>query len=390
MTLLYASKNGRILSKPIDFHHLLITILLLLIQKQAVCQNLLANGGFEDENICTEYSKNCAPEAWIATSLRSNYYVDAPGYAHGGSHFTGLIVGNRSKPGVRSFIRAQLLCGLRKGHVYQLVFFIRSAHDVLDSISVYFSSNDFLFEKKYFKEIHPQLWAKDGLEATNKNPQGWHRVQFNYTANGEEEFITIGDFKHDDYYGIDRPDFENDYYFFLDDVTLIPMDIHEKLCSEADSVKKVLYNQNERHDLLEKKIYAYKKKPPPVLPLPQTINIRIDTLVIPDIFFATASFKIKEENYSVLNDFCGKMANRTIDSLVVEGHTDSIGRLDYNEKLSEYRARSVQQYVQQKTALSMSKIRIKYYASLKPAATNSTPEGRQKNRRVEIYLYTHE
>src|SRR6202035_2834119 len=98
-----------------------------------------------------------------------------------------------------------------------------------------------------------------------------------------------------------------------------------------------------------KKIYAYKKKPPPILQLPQTINIRIDTLVIPDIFFATASFKIKDENYSVLNDFCGKMQNRTIDSLVVEGHTDSIGRLDYNEKLSEYRARSVQQYVQQKT-----------------------------------------
>jgi outer membrane protein OmpA-like peptidoglycan-associated protein len=390
MTLLNAKKIAPLLSKPMDLPFLVSFILLVLVHIQSYSQNLLANGGFEDENICTEFHKNCAPAAWIATSLRSNYYVDAPGYAHGGSHFTGLIVGNRNKPGVRSFIRAQLLCGLRKDHVYQLIFYIRSAHDVLDSISVYFSSNDFLFEKKYFKDIIPQLWAKDGLEWTNKNPQGWHRVQFKYTATGEEEFITIGDFKHDDYYGIDRPDFENDYYFFLDDVSLVPMDIHEKLCGEADSVKKVIYNQHERHDLLEKKIYAYKKKPPTVLPLPPTINIRIDTLVIPDIFFASASFKIKEENYPVLNDFCAKMLSRTIDSLVVEGHTDSIGRLDYNEKLSEYRARSVQQYIQQKTSLTTGKMRIKYFASLKPAASNSTAEGRQKNRRVEIYLYTHE
>jgi hypothetical protein len=31
-------------------------------------QNLVANGSFEDANLCTEFQKYCAPEAWVATS----------------------------------------------------------------------------------------------------------------------------------------------------------------------------------------------------------------------------------------------------------------------------------------------------------------------------------
>jgi outer membrane protein OmpA-like peptidoglycan-associated protein len=81
---------------------------------------------------------------------------------------------------------------------------------------------------------------------------------------------------------------------------------------------------------------------------------------------------------------------RLVDSLIIEGHTDSIGRLDYNQKLSENRAKSVEQYIVQKTAVVESKIMIRFYASLRPAAANSTIKGRQKNRRVEMYLYTHE
>ncbi|MFL5744164.1 MAG: hypothetical protein ACJ751_05830 [Niastella sp.] len=35
-------------------------------------QNLIANGSFEDANLCTEFHKYCAPEAWIATSHEAN------------------------------------------------------------------------------------------------------------------------------------------------------------------------------------------------------------------------------------------------------------------------------------------------------------------------------
>jgi hypothetical protein len=42
-----------------------LLIILLLQAVPAVAQNLLLNGDFEEENICSEYKVNCAPEAWL-------------------------------------------------------------------------------------------------------------------------------------------------------------------------------------------------------------------------------------------------------------------------------------------------------------------------------------
>jgi outer membrane protein OmpA-like peptidoglycan-associated protein len=363
--------------------------LLLLFPFCVDAQNILPNGGFEDENICTEYGKNCAPEAWIATSLRANYYFDDQPHAHTGNHFAGLILGNQVYAGVRSFIRTQLLCKLQSGHKYNLEFFVRSNHPVFDSIGVYFSPNDFLFDKRLFKDFFPQLWTKDGLDSAKYNPAFWQKVHFIYTASGDEQYITIGNFKHGEYKLMGHTEYENNFYFFLDDVSLTPVDVNEKLCSEADSIKTVIYNENDRHDLLERKIYYYRKTPPRVMHLPQTINIRIDTLLIPDIFFATAKYEIDEKNSSLLDSFCNKIKTRIVDSLIIEGNTDSVGKISYNEKLSENRAKSVEEYVMQKTHLAVSKIIVRFYASTHPAALNNTAKGRQKNRRVEMYLYSH-
>ncbi|HEX4373179.1 MAG TPA: OmpA family protein, partial [Puia sp.] len=90
-----------------------------------------------------------------------------------------------------------------------------------------------------------------------------------------------------------------------------------------------------------------------------------------------------------LDSFCNKIKERTVDSLIIEGHTDSVGKITYNEKLSENRARSVKEYIQHKTFLADDKIITRFFASTRPIASNNTEEGRQKNRRVEVYLYSH-
>ena len=78
-------------------------------------QNLLLNGGFEEENICTEYKMNCAPEAWLVNDdVFNNYFKDAS-RAYQGSHCMSIEAGRDRKTFKRTFIRAQLLCGLRKG-----------------------------------------------------------------------------------------------------------------------------------------------------------------------------------------------------------------------------------------------------------------------------------
>jgi outer membrane protein OmpA-like peptidoglycan-associated protein len=362
---------------------------MLLFPLFAHAQDLIPNGGFEDENICTEYSKNCAPEAWTATSLRANYYFYDSVWSHTGSHFTGLIAGNRAHPGVRSFIRTQLLCKLQRGHQYDLEFYVRANSYLFDSIGVYFSYTDFLFDKRYFKDISPQLWVKDGIDSFQYNPKIWQRVNFMYTATGEEQYISIGNFKHGEYAGIEHAEFENSFYFFLDDVSLTPKDIHEQLCADYKTVKENIYNENERHALLEKKINFYMHHPPAPIQLAKTINLVIDTLIIPDIFFATAKYDLNEKSSEALDSFCNKIKEGDVDSLVIGGHTDSIGKINYNQKLSENRAVTVAQYIKQKIFVPDDKLIIRFYASTKPIATNTTIEGRQKNRRVEIYLYSH-
>jgi outer membrane protein OmpA-like peptidoglycan-associated protein len=113
----------------------------------------------------------------------------------------------------------------------------------------------------------------------------------------------------------------------------------------------------------------------------------VDTLIIPDILFATASARPLPAFYPLLDRFCEGIKDSQIDSLVIRGHTDSKGDSLYNLRLSDDRAFSVQDYMLAKTGLNPAKLITHGFGCVLPVASNDTPEGRQKNRRVEIYLY---
>lgn len=70
--------------------------------------------------------------------------------------------------------------------------------------------------------------------------------------------------------------------------------------------------------------------------------------------------------------------------VMVVGHTDDSGDPAYNEKLSLARARSVSAYLASR-GLSSDQIVVKSFGAQRPVASNATPEGRQLNRRVDIY-----
>jgi outer membrane protein OmpA-like peptidoglycan-associated protein len=71
--------------------------------------------------------------------------------------------------------------------------------------------------------------------------------------------------------------------------------------------------------------------------------------------------------------------------ILVEGHTDSVGTAEYNQKLSERRAESVVQFAES-LGVDQSRFTSKGYGFSQPVATNATPEGRQQNRRVEVAI----
>jgi outer membrane protein OmpA-like peptidoglycan-associated protein len=73
-------------------------------------------------------------------------------------------------------------------------------------------------------------------------------------------------------------------------------------------------------------------------------------------------------------------------NIKIEGHTDSIGTEEYNQKLSEQRAEAVQNYLVQKGACQRANISSAGYGELRPVADNETEEGRAENRRVDILI----
>lgn len=70
----------------------------------------------------------------------------------------------------------------------------------------------------------------------------------------------------------------------------------------------------------------------------------------------------------------------------IEGHTDSVGSQDYNQKLSEDRAEAVHGYLIQAALPADRMVGVRGFGKIRPVATNDTPEGRQTNRRVEIVI----
>ena len=348
-------------------------------------QNLLMNGSFEEENICQEYAKNCAPEGWISTSLYSDYYFDDKPHAYNGAHFIGLILANAEKPMVRNYLRSRLLCGLRKGAAYKLDFYIRSVHNVFDSIGIYFTSHDFLYQKEKVRASAPQLFVNEKKNLYPKKE--WQKVSLTYTANGDENFIVIGDFKKRGHRLSINPDLGRDFYFFIDSISLSPTNPMEHACADIEKIRGEEYDFDVRHSKLDKLIYTYTKNPPPVVPLQKTTVQRIDTLVIPDVLFATNSFALNNKANAVLDSFILQARPLQVDSLVIEGHTDSQGSDELNQKLSENRAASVAAYLQ---SYFQKALRTRGWASEKPVADNRTAVGRQKNRRVEIYIYVRE
>jgi outer membrane protein OmpA-like peptidoglycan-associated protein len=72
-------------------------------------------------------------------------------------------------------------------------------------------------------------------------------------------------------------------------------------------------------------------------------------------------------------------------TVIVEGHTDTTGSEAYNQWLSERRSRIVADFLVRK-GLDPNRIQVVGYGECRPLVTNETPEGRQRNRRVEIHI----
>jgi len=102
--------------------------------------------------------------------------------------------------------------------------------------------------------------------------------------------------------------------------------------------------------------------------------------------FDSGASQIKPQNFDLL-----AKVEKAIDvfprsELIIEGHTDSFGGDDLNQKLSQERAESVQQYMINAMRIPTYRLIATGYGETRPVASNETEAGRARNRRIDIVI----
>ncbi len=100
-----------------------------------------------------------------------------------------------------------------------------------------------------------------------------------------------------------------------------------------------------------------------------------------NVYFVTASYKLSSKSFKPLNDLVTLLNEDKDLKLSIEGHTDNVGADDYNQTLSDNRAKSVKDYLVTK-GIDESRLTSQGFGETQPVADNKTAAGKSKNRRV--------
>lgn len=109
------------------------------------------------------------------------------------------------------------------------------------------------------------------------------------------------------------------------------------------------------------------------------------------LLFDSASAELRDEAYPLVNKLGKILVTYDNNIIEIEGHTDNVpihsSKYEDNNVLSMYRALAVANYLRDTTTLDPAYIKSSGRGEYVPIADNATPEGRARNRRVEIKIY---
>jgi outer membrane protein OmpA-like peptidoglycan-associated protein len=103
-----------------------------------------------------------------------------------------------------------------------------------------------------------------------------------------------------------------------------------------------------------------------------------------DIQFDFNSDAIKPSSYEIVDTLGEALKQNTGLRIRIIGHTDNVGKDDYNKQLSAKRAEAVKTYIVTNFGVSAERVQIEGMGAANPLVPNTTEEGRAKNRRVEF------
>ena len=166
-------------------------------------------------------------------------------------------------------------------------------------------------------------------------------------------------------------------------------DTDKDLLIENDGKGKAVITLKGKTTEVEAKPFERIEKFPKLKMVPPIPSIEANSLLITldsGILFDVDKYDIRPEAAEVLKNLAVVLKEADIKAFEIDGHTDSDASDEHNQVLSENRANSVKNFLAAQGLTA--EISTNGYGESRPIATNDTPEGKQKNRRVEIIIPT--
>ena len=183
------------------------------------------------------------------------------------------------------------------------------------------------------------------------NSKEWVEVSGEFVAQGGERFLTIGNFLPFNQSGVAAMERAHaplpGAYYYIDDVSLRCLDTL------------------------------------PSAPIVRTVAPQEGTIVrLENLYFATGESEVLQQSYSELMRLKEMLEAHPEMRIELCGHTDGQGTVNYNQRLSEARAKAVADYLVRR-GIDRRRLEWKGYGKSQPVASNDSAEGRRQNRRVE-------
>ncbi len=381
-----------------------------VLPAKIAAQTLVANGGFEEVNTCVEYQMPCGPEAWfpyVGEARRQRCGMTNPDMF---TPYEGKLFEMLQNDGNTSFyIWSKLLCPLQANRRYRISVMVRGIEYPFRALTIYFSDKSFYRRLMTLEQLPPSVVL------TARNYSGdttayWRRLDMVYTAKGNEFFIALS-----------NPISNYCNVFLIDNLSITPME-DVAPCPNQYLTLVHLYEQSHRHPFryiehqkIELEQIALKRNNlkvatlpmPPILPpsskanppslvqkgnpfpLPKNAS-KADTFTLSGVLFDHDKASIRPNYRNMLDSLAKRLSGQSFSKISIIGHTDNNGTETYNQDLSKRRAQSVADFLLQNVKnqnFTKDKFLIEGKGSLQPIGNNKTPEGRQRNRRVEIILF---
>lgn len=216
----------------------------------------------------------------------------------------------------------------------------------------------------------PHINAEKPIETRGSR---WKKISGVFQADTDKRYLLIGNFYSDDQTEMVKyPDGQRGSYYYIDDILVRDARDGERLsappkeCIPPAPKKKIV----EKASTIETPVSAFE------------LEVG-DVLELRNIFFEFDKAELLPESKDELEMLVHLLYDHPHMEVEISGHTDNVGSAEYNQKLSEARAKSVVDYlIEQKT--DRDRVVYKGHGMAQPMASNDTEEGRQQNRRVEF------